>query len=206
MISCELHDSVAQDLSLTRIACEMVLKYKSITPRARKQILEISGNLKKILKGVRDLAYELRPPGLDKLGLIHIMNQFCKDFSNKNRITIDFQTAGIDNLNLDYNTKINIYRLIQEGLNNVRKHADASNVILRLIYSFPNIILRINDNGKGFDMKDRLSKISSEKRMGLRSMEERTSLLQGSLNIESSPGKGTKIFIEIPYLDESTMA
>jgi len=200
VISRELHDSVAQDLSSSKIACDMLLKYKSLTPGARKKISEISGNLHKTLKSVRDLSYELRPPGLEKLGLAYTIRQLCKDFSNKTDVRVDFQSAGIDNLNLDYHTKINLYRLIQEGLNNVRKHADAKKVKLRLVSSFPKIILRINDDGKGFDLKERLATISSEKRMGLRSMEERVDLLQGKISIESSPGKGTKVYIEIPRL------
>ncbi len=114
-------------------------------------------------------------------------------------IRIDFQSAGIDEFDLNYETKINLYRLVQEGLNNVRKHADASKVAVKLVSSFPNIILRIEDDGKGFDFKKRLVKASSEKRLGLRSMQERTNLLQGSMNFKSIPGEGTKVVIEIPY-------
>ena len=126
------------------------------------------------------------------------MHQFCKDFSEKTGVRVDFQTAGIDNLNLNYDIKINLYRLLQEGLNNVKKHADASNVQIRLVSSFPNIILRIDDDGKGFDLKERLGKNSSEKRMGLSNMKHRVDLLLGKINVESVPGKGTKIIIEIP--------
>ena len=104
-------------------------------------------------------------------------------------------------LNLNYNTKINLYRLLQEGLNNVKKHADADNVKVRLISSFPNVILRIHDDGKGFDLKERLARTSSEKRMGLSSMAHRVDLLLGRIDIESIPGKGTKVLIEIPYQD-----
>ncbi len=203
MISRELHDSVAQDLSSSRINCEMLLISKSVTPGIRRIISEVSENLQKSLKSVRDLSYEVRPPGLEKLGLVQTMYQFCSDFSDKTGVRIDFQSAGIDNLNLNYNTKINLYRLLQEGLNNVKKHADASDVKIRLIASFPNVIFRINDDGKGFDLKERLAKASSEKRMGLRGMHERVGLLYGRINIESSPGKGTKVFIEIPYEDEN---
>ncbi len=206
MISYELHDIVAQDLSSSRIICEMLLKDNSLTPGARKQISEVSGNLHKTLKCVRDLSYELRPVGIDKLGLSHSMYQFCKDFSVKTGVQVDFKSAGIDNLKLDYNTKINLYRLLQESLNNVKKHADAGNVKIRLISSFPNIILRIEDDGNGFDLKERLAKISNEKRMGLSSMEERVALLLGWINIESSPGKGTKVVFEIPHKDENILA
>jgi len=199
MIAYELHDSVAQDLSSSRITCEMLLKYKSLTPGARKQISVLSRNLHKTLISVRDLSYDLRPPGLEKLGLPRVMYQFCEDYSERTGVQVDFQSAGINELNLNYSTKINLYRLLQEGLNNVKKHADADNVKVRLVSSFPNVILRIYDNGKGFDLKEHLTKTSSEKKMGLSSMAHRVDLLLGRLEIESIPGKGTKIFIEIPY-------
>jgi PAS domain S-box-containing protein len=201
MISYELHDSVAQDLSSSRIICEILLEDSSLKPAARKQISEISENLHTTLKSVRDLSYELRPPGLEDLGLVQTLYQFCEDFSEQTGISVDFQSAGMGNLNLDYNTKINLYRLLQEGLNNIKKHADASNVKIRLISSFPNVILRIYDDGRGFDLKERVAKTSSEKRMGLSSMEQRVDLLLGRINIESSPGKGTKVVIKIPYKD-----
>ncbi len=121
--------------------------------------------------------------------------------SEQTGISVDFKSAGMGNLNLNYNTKINLYRLLQEGLNNIKKHADAGNVKIRLISSFPNIILRIYDDGRGFDLKERLARTSSEKRMGLSSMEQRVDLLLGRINIESTPGKGTKVVIKIPYKD-----
>jgi len=206
MISYELHDSVAQELSSSKITCEMVLRDKSLTPGARKQISELSGNLHKTLKSVRDLSYELRPPGLAKLGFPHVMRQFCMDFSEKTGVRVDFQSAGMDNLNISYDTKINLYRLLQEGLNNVKKHADAGNVQIRLVSSFPNVILRIDDDGKGFDLKERLAKASGEKRMGLSSMANRVDLLLGRIKIESVPGKGTKVVIEVPQKDENIRA
>jgi len=105
----------------------------------------------------------------------------------------------MDNQEIDFDTEINLYRIVQEGLNNIKKHADASSVTVRLIASFPNIILKIEDNGIGFDTDVRLDAIVNEKRMGLRSMQERASLLNGSFGIQSLERKGTKISIEVPY-------
>jgi signal transduction histidine kinase len=150
---------------------------------------------------VRDLSYELRPFGLNKMGLSQTMYQFCKDFSEKTGFQVDFQSAGIDSLNLDYDTMSNLYRLLQEGMNNVKKHADASNVQVRLVSSYPNVILRIHDDGKGFDLKERLGDTASKERMGLNIMTNRVDLLQGRIDIKSSPGKGTKIVIEVPIKD-----
>jgi signal transduction histidine kinase len=113
-------------------------------------------------------------------------------------VSVDFYSAGMKDLQLDFDTEINLYRLIQEGLNNIKKHAQAGHVVIRLVASSPNIILRIEDNGKGFDVERRLARSLKEKRMGLSSMEERVSLLEGKMNIRSRPSKGTKILIEVP--------
>ena len=101
-------------------------------------------------------------------------------------------------LKLDFDTEIHLYRLIQEGLNNIKKHANADHVVIRLVASSPNIILRIEDNGQGFDVKRRLARSFKEKRLGISSMEERVSLLEGTMSIKSQPSKGTSLFIEVP--------
>ena len=148
------------------------------------------------------MAYDLHPPGLYQLGLVHTIYQYCEEFSEKNEIDIDFFAAGLDDLKIPSNTEINLYRLIQEGLWNIKKHAYAAKVTIKLVASFPKIILRIEDDGQGFNVKERLTAASKEKRMGLRSMEERVSLLNGKMKIHSRPKEGTKVFIEVPYKEK----
>ena len=154
------------------------------------------------IMAVRDLAYNLRPGNLEQLGLAQTLLEHCEEFSAKTGVRVDFSAAAIDELQLDFDTRITLYRLIQEGLNNVQKHADATDVTIRLVTSFPYIILRIEDNGRGFDVKNRLFSAANEKRMGLRSMEERAALLGGKMRIESRTRQGTKIFIEIPFKEK----
>jgi PAS domain S-box-containing protein len=204
MISRELHDKIAQDLSMLKIGNETILDNNgNPTADIKKRILEQTNILQGIINAVRDMSYDLRPPGLDQFGIGSTIYQYCKDFSKKTQIAIDYNDAGMDNIKLDPNIEINIYRLVQEGLNNIRKHADANHAVIKLVSSYPNIILRIEDNGKGFDVKKRLAGLTSEKRMGLRSMEERVNLLEGSMIVTSNPGKGTKILIEIPLKEKN---
>ena len=92
---------------------------------------------------------------------------------------------------------------MQEGLNNIWNHAHASRAIIKLVKAFPNIILRIEDNGKGFDVKKRMFQVMEEKRMGLRNMEERARLLHGRMKIQSRPKIGTKISIKFPYSENT---
>ncbi|SPD72735.1 hypothetical protein PITCH_A1510024 [uncultured Desulfobacterium sp.] len=198
LISCELHDSVAQDLSFLKITTDMILKYKSLTPGVRKQIFQVSDILEKTIMTIRDLSYGLRPPGLEKFGLVQTLYNYCKDFSEKTGIRVDFHSAGIENLTISYESMIHLYRVVQEGLNNIRKHSSAKNATIRLVASYPQLIIRIEDDGKGFNLAQSLVRASNEKRMGIQSMQERASLLQGSMRIESVPGKGSKIIIRIP--------
>ncbi|MGA6927315.1 MAG: ATP-binding protein, partial [Desulfosarcina sp.] len=148
-------------------------------------------------------AYDLRPPGLDQLGLVKTLVLLCEDYSQSGAgLTIDFTAAGVDELDLGYEIEINLFRLIQEALNNIKRHADASRVTIRLVASSPDIVIRIKDNGKGFDLNDRRRQAFKGKRMGLQSMVERVHLLQGKINVQSSPGKGTYILIEIPLKEK----
>jgi len=202
-IARDLHDKVAQDLSSSKILTETLIDNQPNIPNEiRQKISELSLMLKKSIKAVRDLAYDMRPSGLDQLGLVQTIYQYCEDFSAKNSIAVDFFSAGMDNIQLDFDTEINLYRLIQEGLNNIKKHAEASQITIRLVASSPNIILRIEDNGNGFDVEGSLIKALNEKHMGLKSMEERASLLKGNLKIQSRLMQGTKIFIEVPYKEK----
>ena len=199
-IARDLHDNVAQDISTSKILAETLLDNQPNVPNEiRQKVLEMSILLQKSIKSVRDLAYDLRPSGLDQLGLVQTVYQYCEDFSEQNDVNVDFFSAGMDNIQLHFDTEINLFRLIQEGLNNIKKHADADQITIRLVASSPNIILRIEDNGKGFDVEGSLIKALNEKRMGLKSMEERVSLLKGNIKIQSRLMKGTKIFIEVPY-------
>ena len=200
-ISQDLHDHIAQDLSTLKIGLETLFKDQGA--ETGEKVAKLSDILQRSIAAVRDMAYDLRPPGLDQLGLVKTLYLYCEDFSKSNSVDIDFAAAGMDELNLEYETEINIYRLIQEALNNTKRHAEANQVTIRLVASSPDIVLRIKDNGKGFDVNDRRKKALKERRMGLQSMVERVRLLQGKINIQSRPNKGTYILIEIPLKERA---
>jgi PAS domain S-box-containing protein len=206
-ISRELHDRIGQDLSSIKIGFDILYDSQIEMPKdIRQNISEFSKTLDRIIKSVRDLSYDLRPPALDQFGLVQVVDLYCEDFSKKTGLNIDFTTAGLNGLTLNYDIKINLYRIVQEGLNNIWKHANAESVTLRLLASFPNIILRIVDDGQGFDVKSRRESALNERRMGLRGMEERVNLLQGKMKCQSHPGKGTDLCIEVPYAEEDNGA
>jgi PAS domain S-box-containing protein len=198
-ISCYLHDRVAQDLSSLLIAARTLLEDEpAVSDATRGRVDRMCEVLHQCIEAVRNLAYDLRPPVMEQLGLAPTIYQYCEDFTRATGICVDFTSAGMDGLDLAAETEINLYRLVQEGLNNIRKHSGASRVSVKLIASSPNIILRIEDNGRGFDVEEQLIKASEDRRMGLGGMVERVSLLKGRLRIDSRLERGTRIFAEVP--------
>jgi len=157
-IAYDLHDQLAQELSALKIEWEMLSgDLPQLPDKTGQRISKISKTLERTIQSIRNLSYDLRPPDLDYLGLARTLSQYCKDFSKKTGVKIDFSSAGLEDLKFDFDTEINLYRLVQEALNNIRKHANAGHVTIRLVMSFPNIILRIEDDGKGFDVEKQLT-------------------------------------------------
>ena len=176
-LSCDLHDHLAQDLSTLKINIDTLFDDYPDAPKAPKQRLAgLSKSVQGIIMSVRNLAYNISPASLSQSGLVPIVRQYCEEFSYSNGLIIDLFSAGMDAVRLDFDTEIGLFRVIQEALNNIKKHAEAEHVTVRLIASFPKIILRIEDDGKGFDLESRLEEALNERRMGIRSMEERVAL------------------------------
>jgi PAS domain S-box-containing protein len=200
-IARELHDNVAQDLGALKLACETLFDQNPEVPAKIKQsVAKFSTRLSNAISQIRSLSYNMQPLSLEQLGLAHAVDSFCDDYEQANSLSVDCSYAGFEKLTLDFDTQINIYRFVQEAMNNVRKHAAASNLKVRLIASHPDLIIRIEDDGKGFDVKNRMAEALKEKRMGLRSMQERITLLKGQLEIQSQIGWGTKIVARIPVV------
>jgi len=205
MISRELHDSVAQELSTVKIALATLLDaHASVPPETLQKVSQLTRLLDRSILSVRNLSYGLRPPGLEEFGLLQTLATFCEEFAENTGLEVDFQTAGLKNSSLGSFIEINLYRLIQEGLNNVHKHAAAGRVMVKLVGSHPNIILRIIDDGRGFDVRARERALNAEKRLGLRSMKERVALLQGRMELRSHIGKGTSIHIRFPRQEKKS--
>ena len=202
-LSCDLHDHLAQDLSTLKISIDTLFDdYPDAPNEPRKRLAELSKSVQGIIMSVRNLAYHISPASLNQSGLVPIVRQYCEDFSHHNGVIVDLFSAGMDAVRLDFDTEIGLFRVIQEALNNIKKHAEAERVTIRLVASFPKIILRIEDDGKGFDLESRLEDALNERRMGIRSMEERVALLNGTIKVQSRPMQGTKIVAEVPYKEK----
>ncbi len=204
-ISLYLHDDVAQNLSSLKIACDSLLM--DVT-QGRVPDNEEIRNWRELLdhciKTVRELSYNLRPPCLEQIGLASALSDYCRDFSRKTGISALFHGAGVEDLELEFETAINIYRLVQEALNNVMKHSGATVVRVGLVASYPDIILTVEDNGQGFDPEDGYRKALNNKCLGLLGMKERVRTICGTLRLHSAPGHGTKITVRFPVAPEES--
>lgn len=196
-ISLELHDKVAQDL----FACRMIIN--DITDATKDESIISSFNksislLDSSIQEVRDLSYSLRPPALQAIGLDSAIQSYIDNFSKKIEIPITFKAIGISNKKIDETVSINLYRILQETLNNTVKHAHAERIDVKLLYTYPFLLLKIDDNGVGFRYVKTEMKAKGRNKLGLPGINERVSLLGGELIINTGKGEGTKILIRVP--------
>ena len=199
-IALYLHDQVAQDLSSLKIAGGEL--FSAAAADHGQELRDWSRQLDRCIRTVRELSYNLRPPGLEQIGLASALADLSRDFSRRTGLPVKFTKAGADNLQLAFEYAINIYRLVQEALNNTAKHAAAHRVELRLISSWPNLILRIEDDGCGFVPEEAYRRARAEKHFGLLGMEERVRMMRGVFRLQSAPYEGVKLFIELPVLTQ----
>lgn len=199
MISYELHDSIAQNLSYLKIDCDTFFDDQPEIPDHL--IVKVSHHSKLIMqtiKAVRELSYGLHPPSLEELGLEQTLLQLCEELADSSGLPVEYIPTGLSSLKPDSLLEINIFRLIQEGFNNIKKHAKATHVKLVIIASHSNVTLRIQDDGIGFENKARDALGCAMAGMGIRNMTERVNLLRGNIKIKTEPGYGTKILVRIP--------
>lgn len=202
-ISRDLHDETGQMVialgaSINVIKKELkegnIEKASALLDENRKMIQEIAGRMK-------TMAFNLRPPGLDVLGLSAVLREYFSQCTKSHPIKIEFN-ENLKDVKLDENTEITLYRIVQEAIYNIMKHSMASLVRVGLISSKGDLQLIVEDNGRGFDLEE-YEKKSSVTKMGLRGIKERVDILNGEFSIESVPGRGTRLKVVLP-LEELT--
>jgi signal transduction histidine kinase len=194
-IALELHDQTGQPLTSLIITLGVLAEATSLT-EVKTHVPELRAMASQILQDVHDLALELRPSVLDDLGLLPALRHLHKEYQDRFRLPVDLQVLGLDGERLPSEMETALYRIVQEALTNVARHADAHSVSVLLEKRSVSVKLIVEDDGHGFDIVSTMSTHSRD-RLGLYGMRERASLLGGTLTIESS-GKGTAIFVEIP--------
>lgn len=196
-LSREIHDGPAQSLANVVLRMEYCEKLMDVDPdKVRDELKELKKIVKNNLQDVRKIIFDLRPMALDDLGVVPALKRYIEDFKDKNNINILTSFRGRES-RFDPALEIALFRLIQESLNNVVKHARASEVKVSVDVNDNMVKAVVEDNGVGFILAKALNNYAGAK-FGLISMKERTELLGGNINIETKPGQGTKIMFVIP--------
>lgn len=191
-IARELHDETGQSLTSLMVQLQMV-NQQCRSPKMREQLEGVRGLVAQTLENVHNLALELRPSVLDDLGLAAALRRYARDYQARYAIEVDLEVVGLAE-RLPPAVETAVYRIIQESLTNIARHAQATTASVLLEQRHNRIRAIIEDDGVGFDME----KVMGNGRLGLYGMRERAELLNGALTIESEPGQGTSIFVEVP--------
>ncbi|CAN5811754.1 hypothetical protein BH10BAC2_BH10BAC2_19970 [soil metagenome] len=194
VIAREIHDELGQQITGLKMDVSWISK-RILTEDANihqkvKNVLQL---LDETVKTVRKIATELRPSILDDLGLIDALQWYSFEFEKRYGIAVSFHTT-VEEVSLLKNVAIGLFRIYQESLTNVARHANASFVKTDFTIDAGTLRLTITDNGKGFDT----GKSESKKTLGLLGMKERTLMMGGIYVINSIPGKGTTVYISVP--------
>jgi signal transduction histidine kinase len=199
-ISRELHDEVAQVLTAVNLHLSTLKKEATADTRGLKKMITRTQRLvEKSVNVVHRFAGQLRPPALDDLGLFPVLHSYITDFAKQTGLSLHFASFAQGRIEkLDSTKRTVLYRVAQESLTNVAKHAKASHVDVRIEKRRGVIRMEVKDNGKSFQMQDMLHG-RRKGHLGLLGMRERVEMVGGRFTVESEPGRGTMIRAEIPF-------
>jgi PAS domain S-box-containing protein len=195
-IAQELHDNLGQQLTALHLKLETLRREAVVDTRWQGRFREAQSYLAHFERDLDVFTSQLRPAGLYSLGLVNALTDLVNDWSTTCGIAAQLHVIGLDTRRLAARTETNLYRLAQEALNNVAKHAAARRVALILQRRDDSIVMSIEDDGRGFDTA--VAHGPDESGMGLTGIRERAMLLGGAAEIESAPGAGSTIIVTVP--------
>ena len=193
----ELHDQVIQDMLSVNYRLEEIENAEESSD-LRKELESIRQGIRSMVGELRQLCGDLRPPSLEHHGLPAAIDSLAHEWAERNGIQLQLEIDPALG-RLPETIELSVFRIVQEGLNNIRKHASAKHVRLSLQRtSAANLLVRLEDDGQGLPGPVNLASLSVQKHYGLVGISERVALLGGLMNIESSAGSGTILQVEIP--------
>jgi len=200
-IAAELHDSLGQSLLVIKNRALLGLQETAAAPNSTEQFNEISRMASHTLEEVREISRNLRPYQIDRLGLTKALESLVAGVSRGAALRCVGEFDSIDG-RLPAQFEIHFYRIAQELLNNVVKHSDASECRIKVKRQDHQIILTVEDDGRGFDHAATLELTAAQRGLGLSDIAERVRILGGTWQCNSGPGHGTRWRIEIPAKSE----
>jgi PAS domain S-box-containing protein len=198
----ELHDTLGQQLAALRLGIALLKPKADDVGRLQAQVDRLQKIFDQLDANIDFFAWELRPAALDELGLDIALQSFVREWSKQFGVETEYQGLDQDGERLPLEVETNLYRIVQEALQNVYKHAEADRVRLLLERHDGVVLLIIEDNGKGYDVEAEES-AEIPKGMGMINMRERAALFAGSFEVESTPGAGTTVFVRIPVYSDA---
>ncbi len=196
-ISRELHDRMGQHISALILGLKTT-KAQCSSPAATDHWLRLETLADHLAQKVHDLAWELRPAALDDLGLHTALSNYLEKWSERSGIAVDLQDDGLEKPRLPSQVETTVYRVVQEALTNVDKHACPRHVSVILERHRDQMLAIVEDDGKGFDLETMNNEGSVSQGLGLLGMRERVALVGGIFNVETEPGCGTTLVMRIP--------
>lgn len=193
-LSRELHDQTGQHLTGLLLGLDTLRQAQPPGSESAELAERLRQEASSLSAQVHQLAWELRPPALDDMGLEATLLTFVRDWQHRHAVEADFHVVNPDGKRMPPDIESTLYRVVQEALTNVARHSQASRVSMVLEHR-RDIALIIEDDGVGFDVDTALN---SSKRLGLLGMRERVAMVEGTLTIESAPGKGATLIVRIP--------
>lgn len=190
-ISQEIHDNIGQALSFVKLSINTIDVYDP--ENTKEKLKESKNHLSKTIQDLRDLAKSLNTDFIAELGLSGAIEQQLLLMQKTGKYQTSLTINGKEYK--DQQQDLVVFRIVQELLNNIVKHAEAQTVNIDMAYEQTSLLITVNDNGKGFNIN---SKDDTQKGLGLANMRTRMSLISGHININSKPGHGTAVTIQVP--------
>jgi len=196
-ISRELHDETIQDLVvLSRELDLLTSKGSNLSDEDLRYIEQLQQHTENIMRGVRRLSQDLRPAALDRLGLLPALEWLVSDVKEYSGIEIKVNTTG-EIRRLPEQKELVLFRITQEALRNSWRHSKATSIEITVDFSADKVRITVIDNGQGFNPPRSMGDLAKDGKLGLAGMQERAKLIGGTLEVRSSPGKGTDIAVEV---------
>jgi len=200
----EIHDGPAQSMANIVMRAEYCLKLLDLDPeKVREELVSLQNLVRMSLLDVRKIIFDLRPMVLDDLGLAPAIKRYLSDYKKQYGLQVDFLFFG-EQRRLDSAIEIALFRIVQETITNVRKHAKAKRAIVKIEQLNEKVNIHMKDDGTGFNL-DEIMTDTNHKGYGLVGMRERVQLLKGEINIITAPGQGTAINISVPLKVENSV-
>ena len=200
-IARELHDETSQSLTSLKMGLQVIEKEAARRVRLAEQVRNLQALADETLESLHHLAVNLRPASLDHLGLVDALTSLISSTKQRSGLQAHFKIIGsMERASLTEEMETSIYRIVQESITNVIRHAQANYVDVILEWQNEKIMIVIEDDGVGIDMQ----KAGETGHLGLLGMQERAEMLGGNLLVDSTPQVGTTLVVEIPYANSNT--